>query len=246
MVDKAHQFLSVAQHHSILIFVFLRRVLIIYHLVQRTYNERKRCFELVRDVREKIGFHLVDFVHTLGFQLRDTQVLLVSFLNGVILHDKHEQAHPQQGVEDISPSCSPKRRGYYYLNCSGFFAPHPIVVSGFYFKNVSPWVEVCISSDALGSIINPIAVKTFEHIGVLVFERSAVVQCRKTERYHRLPMFEVNALGLIYHLAEHPAFFWSYRFVEYLKIGNYYFGLGLVKGKLLRIESIKTVFSSNE
>ena len=59
-------------------------------------------------------------------------------------------------------------------------------------------------------------------------------------------MFEVNALGLIYHLGEHPAFFWSYRFVEYLKIGNYYFGLGLVKGKLLRIESIKTIFSSNE
>ena len=59
-------------------------------------------------------------------------------------------------------------------------------------------------------------------------------------------MFEVNALSLVYYLAEHPAFFWSYRFVEYLKIGNYYFGLGLVKSKLLMIESIETVLSTND
>src|SRR5688572_25205598 len=74
----------------------------------------------------------------------------------------------------------------------GSFIPKPIIVTGFYAENVFGWIKIGKGCRALSTHIDPVVVKSFQHISILVFITGSEIDANIIDRKKIMVGIEVD------------------------------------------------------
>ena len=135
----------------------------------------------------------------------------------------HEEpgGHAQQR-QQAEPPRRPEGRCDDQLDGGALLVPDAVVVRTFYPKRVDARIQVRVRRRARGAGVDPVLVKVFQHVGILVFRRGPIVQRGEGEAEDRLIVCERDRLGFDDVFLQGCVVADGNRFVEDLEVGNHH------------------------
>src|SRR6187401_1706849 len=77
-------------------------------------------------------------------------------------------------------------------NIGGTFIPKSIIVTGFYAENVCGWIKIGKGCKSLRTHVDPVVVKSFQHISILVFITRSEINANIIDRKKIMIGIEVD------------------------------------------------------
>lgn len=123
-------------------------------------------------------------------------MLAVASLTEPVAHKSINRPDKRQNAQSVEPPGPPERRNDADRERGSSFIPEAIAVCGFDAEGVAARRQVAVGSKAPCPDVVPVAVKTLEDIGILIFFGRSVIQGGKFEGNYPVLPVELEKLGL--------------------------------------------------
>lgn len=170
----------------------------LFQLFQRIDDQRKRCFEVVGDVREEIDPGLGQFFHVLLLDPFQFEPLLEDLLVGEIAPDKAGDSQQEHRVNGIGPAGKKGRRAHLEAQGGNLVAPQSVVIGGLDLEDITPGRQV----EELHRLLTPREQgpafgKPQHPVGILIFPGVQVAVRRKADFEIRLPVRQFDGAAVV-------------------------------------------------